>query len=113
VVAKTFAKNWDFRLAYITNERLIKIPQKSQNNFSCKICDYYTSSKKAYLKLFRTAKRHRLMKTNDVAYENPKKIPQDNQFLCACGKKYKHMSSLCKHKSKLRRVKRVFDKLIL
>lgn len=112
-MSKSFAKNWDFRLAYITNKRLMKIPQKPQIFFSCISCDYYTSSNKDYVKHLCRAKRHRLMKTNDVAYENPKKIPQDNQFLCSCGKTYKHMSSWCKHKSKLRRLKRVFDKLIL
>ena len=80
----------------MANENPSKIPTK----FICKNCDYYTSSKKDYVKHLGTAKHHRLMKTNAFAYENPKKIPQDTQFLCCCGKTYKHMSSLCKHKSK-------------
>ena len=77
-----------------------KNPSKIPNKFSCIICHYYTSSKKDYDKHLCTAKHRRLTKTNDFTCKNPKKIPQDNQFLCSCGKSYKHMSSLCKHKSK-------------
>ena len=75
-------------------------PSKIPINFNCKTCDYYTSSKKDYVKHLCTAKHHRLMKANGFTIKNPKKSPEVNQFLCSCGKTYKHMSSLCKHKSK-------------
>jgi len=68
--------------------------QKNPNIFFCNFCKYNTVIKKDYDKHLLTPKHFRLTNAN----KNPKKSQQDNFFLCNCGKSYKHMSSLCKHK---------------
>jgi len=73
---------------------------KSPYNFSCLICDYYTSNKKDYNKHISTVKHCRLTNTKGFANENPQNPTYDKTYLCNCGKSYKHMSSLCKHKNK-------------
>ena len=77
------------------NKKSPKIPIK----FSCKICNYYTSNKKDYSKHLLTAKHSRLINTKGLAIENPIKSQLENKYLCKCGREYKHMSSLCKHKN--------------
>ena len=79
----------------MANENPLKIPIR----FKCETCDYYTSSKKDINKHFGTAKHHRLINTKGFTNENPKKSHEDKNFLCKCGRVYKHMSSLCKHKN--------------
>ena len=74
-----------------------KNPQKNPFFYCCIFCDYNTSSSKDYNKHVATPKHERLTNAN----KNPQKIPknpQKNYFECKCGKIYKHMSSLCKHK---------------
>jgi hypothetical protein len=39
------------------------------------------------------------MKTNDFINKNPQKSPKDKNYICNCGKIYKHLSSLYKHKN--------------
>jgi hypothetical protein len=67
--------------------------------FHCEICDYYTSNKKDYSKHILTLKHQNLMKTNDFINKNPQKSPKDKNYICNCGKIYKHLSSLYKHKN--------------
>ena len=74
-----------------TNEKSLK----SHFIFSCLNCDYYTSSKKDFNKHNLTSKHTRLTNTNEKSQKNP----DDKSYLCNCGKVYKHMSSLCKHKT--------------
>ena len=70
-------------------------PKKSQKEYTCGACDYNTSSFKDYKKHLSTAKHQRLMNTNEVS----QKIPNNKEdHICECGKSYRHMSSLCKHK---------------
>ena len=70
-----------------------KIP-KNPKIFICKNCEYYTVSKKDYEKHILTLKHKRLTNAN----KNPEKSQECKIFLCNCGKEYKHMSSLSKHK---------------
>jgi len=70
--------------------------QFPQANFTCSICDYYTSRKNDYSRHLLTPKHcnanKKQIQANTVA-QNPQ------QHECGqCGKKYKHRSSLCKHK---------------
>ena len=58
--------------------------------FVCKYCDYRTSNKKDYNKHIITIKHKRLTGKIRTHVVNP--------FVCDCGKKYNHASSLCKHK---------------
>ena len=71
-------------------ENLLK-PLKISNNFFCNNCNYKCCKKSEWLKHTLTQKHIRLIATN---LDEVKNI----QFLCECNKKYKHMSSLCKHK---------------
>ena len=69
----------------------LKSPTKS-HVYSCDKCEYITANKKDYNKHLLTRKHVRLTNTNDFVLKNP--------HTCECGKEYKHMSSLCKHRSK-------------
>lgn len=64
---------------------------KKFQNFYCEICDYSTSRQSQYDRHKLTAKHKILMNPNE-------KSSKINIYSCACGKKYKHMSSLCSHK---------------
>jgi len=79
----------------MANEKSQKIPMK----LFCETCDYNTSSKKDYNKHLLTAKHFRLTNTKGFTNENPIKSQTFIKYLCNCGKAYKHMSSLCKHKN--------------
>lgn len=69
----------------------LKIPNKS-HVYICDKCVYTTANKKDYNKHLLTRKHVRLINTNNIVSKNP--------HMCECGKEYKHMSSLCKHRSK-------------
>tara|TARA_B110000879_G_scaffold5481_2_gene7273 strand:- start:8404 stop:9135 length:732 start_codon:yes stop_codon:yes gene_type:complete len=66
------------------------INQPDPSHFVCKYCHYITNNKKDYKKHLITVKHKRLTGTIRTPIENP--------FVCDCGKKYNHASSLCKHK---------------
>ena len=70
-------------------------PKKSQQEYTCETCYYNTSSFKDYNKHLSTAKHKRLIETK-IIYP---KVPDNKEdHICECGKSYRHMSSLCKHK---------------
>jgi hypothetical protein len=71
-------------------ENLLNLKEKSVN-FSCIKCDYKCFKNSEWKKHIITHKHIRLTQTNLDEQKNL-------QFLCECGKEYKHMSSLCKHK---------------
>ena len=61
--------------------------------FICKSCDFKCSKESNYKKHIETNKHKRLTETT-------KKMPSDEpkNFICICGKKYNHHTSLAKHK---------------
>ena len=61
------------------------------NNFYCEFCDYKCIKNSDWVKHTSTIKHSRLISTNLDKEKN-------RQYNCICGKQYKHMSSLCKHK---------------
>ena len=62
--------------------------------FLCEYCDYKTSRKSHYDKHLSTPKHQRIILDNG-------KFPEKNlSYDCLCGKKYKHLSGLCKHRKK-------------
>jgi len=74
---------------------LTKKSPKIPHNFSCEVCDYYTSNKKDIEKHLLTAKHKKLTSVNNLLTENPKK---ENEFMCAeCNKTYKSRVGLWKH----------------
>jgi len=58
----------------------------------CEICNFKCSKQSNYVIHLTTAKHIRLTNTNAKMPNVP------NVYICDCGKEYKHMSSLCKHK---------------
>jgi len=69
-------------------------PEKEAIKYNCLNCDYNTSSKKDYNKHLLTAK-HRL---DNRKNENPEK-EANNEFICDCGKSYRYIQGLYKHKN--------------
>ena len=68
--------------------------KKSDNNYECKICDFYTSKKTNYIIHLET-KKHK----NREILQNPNDfVKKNDKFDCECGKSYKHKSTLCAHK---------------
>ena len=69
--------------------------QERATKYICKKCDYTTSRANNLNRHILSSKHKRRTNTNKNEQERAEKI-----FLCSCGKKYKHQSSLCKHKKK-------------
>ena len=68
---------------------MIKKPNKTPTIYSCTICDFNTSNKKDYNKHLSTRKHQMLI-------HDDKKNP--TQYKCVCGKEYKHLQSIHRHK---------------
>ena len=69
---------------------------KSVHKFYCHVCHFKTMRKSQYETHCLTAKHKILTNPNDTTNESLSKTEKD--LSCKCGKKYKHMSSLCAHK---------------
>ena len=78
-----------FRLVSMANQKSQKVAQK----FLCEKCNYSTSKQNDYNKHLLTAKHERLTKM-----ANKKSLKNETIYGCICGKNYKHLSSLSKHK---------------
>ena len=78
--------------------------QKSSEKFHCKKCDYYTSRKSQYDRHILTPKHKNtdkiLPNTDAESSESSKNAAMINNFICSCGKEYKHRQSLFNHKKK-------------
>ena len=61
--------------------------------YKCNLCDYNTSKKANYEKHLSTQK-HKILTNTD------KKVANFKDFVCNCGKQYKHRQSLFNHKKK-------------
>ena len=70
--------------------------QKSSKKYFCKCCDYLTSRKSQYERHILTAKHARIIMDNKMDNMDNRKVPL--HFQCNCGKSYKYMSGLSKHK---------------
>jgi len=81
----------------------MKTNKKSSKNpliFECINCDYNTCSKKDYNKHLLTLKHKRLTNANELLTKILPNPQNEKLNVCNCGKIYKHLSSLCKHKKK-------------
>lgn len=65
---------------------------KTRQDFYCKKCDYVCSKKSDYDKHLLTAKHKKVI----MVTKNSPKLAKP--FMCSCGKSYKHLSGLCRHK---------------
>lgn len=76
----------------------IKIPIKTPNFYKCEKCNFNTCNKKDLNRHLSTSKHKILQNTTEIS---PKNENCDIKvYLCVCGKKYKHHSSLWTHKKK-------------
>ena len=76
----------------MANQKVAKVATLQR----CDICDYSCVRKYNMDKHYSTLKHIRLTTTN----KNPQNVvvPLENNHACVCGKKYKHSSSLAKHR---------------
>jgi hypothetical protein len=77
----------------IPSQNTQKIPKK----IICDFCHYRTSNKKDYNKHLTTLKH---MNTINTITNNNLSPLGDKEYICECGKKYKHNASLFNHKKK-------------
>ena len=73
-----------------------KNPKKPQK-YECKNCAYGSSNKKDYSRHLLTPKHASQSGGYEMVIKNPKK-PQNQIYGCECGKEYKHLSGLWRHK---------------
>jgi hypothetical protein len=78
-----------------------KVP-KSAGKFFCNHCDFTCCKESNYNSHLLTRKHKILTNPNEKVPKNADKI-----YACDCGKKYKHMSSLCNHKKNCLGVKNI------
>jgi hypothetical protein len=80
---------------------------KLHKKFHCKICDYSTSHKGTYDKHLLSG-RHLLKVNNEESTnqitQNSQPVQEEKKYTCACGKSYKHASSLWNHKKRCNKV---------
>ncbi len=79
-----------------------KLSKKLAQNFYCEICDYNTCRKSNMNNHYLSAK-HRRMTEDYNGGQKVAKIKQklsNENFVCECGKEYKHRQGLWKHKTK-------------
>jgi hypothetical protein len=72
--------------------------KKNEIKYICKNCNYITFKKTDYNRHLLTSKHLKLQNTTNILEEN--EILDLKKFVCECGKKYKHHSSLWSHKKK-------------
>jgi hypothetical protein len=72
---------------------------KSAYDFHCETCDFKCFKKSDLIRHFGTRKHKILINPNADEQKSAEKI-----YVCECGKKYKHMSSLCGHKKKCNQI---------
>ena len=83
----------------MADEKVAKVAE----NYYCKICDYECCRKNNFEKHLATAKHKKRENTVEIltlADEKVEKVEkvENEEFVCLCGKSYKHKQSLFKHK---------------
>ena len=79
----------------MTDKNTDKKNLKNLNKFHCDICDYKCCYIKDYKKHLLTAKHKRLTNTDETSQKK-----STAEFVCECGKEYKHRQSLHSHQKK-------------
>ena len=73
-----------------------KISENLAKKYVCFLCDFYSNNKSDYNIHCLTKKHKKLENTNNT--NKISEILANTDYQCICGKSYKHMSSLSKHK---------------
>ena len=82
-------KKYDYKRHISTRKRF---RTNSTHKYSCDICDYSASRKSHYERHLQTARHKKLTAPNELGTDSTQ------IYSCHCGKEYRHLSSLCKHK---------------
>ena len=77
---------------------LIKSSKKVAPKFCCNLCYYTTSKKSNYAKHLLTSKHQNVNNATGMLIESCSKLVSNKINICFCGKEYKHLASLCRHK---------------
>jgi len=70
-------------------------PEKPLKKYICECCAFECSQKSDFNDHLMTNKH---ITNKQLIMTNKDLVNEENNYTCKCGKKYKHMSSLCKHK---------------
>jgi len=70
------------------------ITPKNPKMYKCNICDFNSSNLKDYDKHIKTIKHKKRENDTNDTFKNPKKP----QYICECGRQYKHSQNLSRHK---------------
>jgi hypothetical protein len=74
------------------------LSKKVANNYCCEICDYYTSRKCNFDKHLSSVKHVRMTNDDNGGQKVAKSSKNKQEFICDCGRSYKHRQGLWKHK---------------
>jgi hypothetical protein len=72
--------------------------ENDNNKYYCKHCDYHTLHKGLWNRHLLTLKHNILTNSIEKREKKEKKEKEISLFICECGKKYKHKSTLSNHK---------------
>lgn len=90
-----------------------KFCEKSAPSFYCNICDYGTSRKSSYGDHILSTKHKKATNyyEEQIKLNNNKKVSalSNDNFVCCCGKKYKHRQGLWRHKKICDKIKEKKD----
>jgi len=73
-----------------------KSSTSSKSIYECKSCDYITSRKNNF-------EKHLLSKKHILSKNHSNKVTNENPNICICGKSFKHISSLSRHRQTCKR----------
>jgi hypothetical protein len=71
---------------------------KSRTNYCCELCDYTTCRKNDFIKHQSTDKHKNATNDSKMVVNDSEKLPKVAQYICNCGKIYKHDSGYYRHK---------------
>jgi hypothetical protein len=89
----TCVKQQHYNKHLLTNKHKLLVNDVNNTKYCCESCNYNTINKDQYDKHLQTKKHISATTNSSNILEN-----QEKNFVCKCGKKYKHYSSLCNHR---------------
>jgi len=75
-------------------------------NFSCELCNFKCSNKQDYTRHLSTGKHEMVINGNEKTPKNSK------ANMCSCGKTYKHISGLSRHKKKCNYIEEIKNEVV-
>lgn len=82
--------------------------ENNPNKYLCSICEFKSNKESNYSKHLLTSKHKNLLFIDKKKADDAKKIHE-----CKCGKKYKHLSTLCAHRKNCSPINNIEPPVIL